>query len=59
VSQRTFVPPRDPARRRRYYGLLGAARKAPPHQKQKLLALARSLLEPAPGERLHPREQLS
>lgn len=51
----TLVPPKDPARRRRYYGLLGKARKAESGpQRQHLLQLARGLMDRADGERLDP-----
>jgi hypothetical protein len=44
-----LVPPADRRLRKRFYGILGKARTARPHQRQKLLALARSLMEPADG----------
>jgi hypothetical protein len=43
-NPRKRVPPRDKALRSRYFGLLGRARKAPPHQRQHLLQLARGLM---------------
>jgi hypothetical protein len=49
----TRIPPRDPAKRRRYYGLLGRAAKAQSlAQKAKLLTLARGLMERADGKPL-------
>lgn len=44
-NKRRLVPPRDKAQRSRYYGLMGAAKKAPPHQRAKLLQLARGLMQ--------------
>jgi hypothetical protein len=52
------VPPRDPKRRRRYFALLAKARTAPPHQRAKLLAVARGLLERAEGQPLRGSPQL-
>lgn len=44
LNRRKRVPPREKAARRRYYGLMGAARKAKGAQRQHLLILARSLM---------------
>lgn len=42
--RRKLVPPREKTARSRYYGLIGKAKDAPPHQKQALLQLARGLM---------------
>lgn len=44
TTRRKLVPPRDPAAKRRYYGLMGKAKTAPPHQRAHLLQLARGLM---------------
>lgn len=54
LTHTKLVPPRDKAKRRRYYGLLGRARNAPPHQRQKLLQLARGLMERIEAGQLRP-----
>ena len=45
LNQRKRIPPRDPALRRRYYGLLGkAAKTTSGAQRQHLRTLARALM---------------
>ena len=45
LNRRKLVLPRDPALRRRYYGLMGKAKKASsPVQRQHLRTLARALM---------------
>jgi hypothetical protein len=63
TTRRKLVPPRDPAKRRRYYGLMGKAKTAPPHQRAHLLQLARGLMTWADTEEVReatpPRQELA